>query len=290
MSFRTSQTAGANAGMIQLPARAPESPPTAEELASLSLAERAARALERDRGPREIPIDRAFLEASLDVRRAIRMVVAAFVPNFADWCFIDLVDAEGVPHRVEVAPADPDQAPLAAEMLSLGFGPGWATPSAQAIRDRSARLYREVTPELLAWASANERHQKVFAAMGPRSLLAMPLIARGQCIGAITLFRSRMVPPLDESGMVVAEQIAAPAALAIDNALRFEAEAAARRAAEARAAVPAEAAIAKPGVRRKRVAGSTKGTGKRRGRAAAAAAPRRKKGNARPKGRPAPRR
>jgi len=255
MSFtRTQAASGASAGMIQVPARAPEPPPTAEELASLSLAERAALALERDRGPREIPIDRAFLEASLDLRRAIRTVVAAFVPRFADWAFIDLVDGEGVPHRVEVAPAAPEHAPLAAEMLSLGFGPGWATPSAQAIRDRSARLYREVTPELVLWASANERHHQVFAAMDPKSLVAVPLVARGECIGAITLFRSRMVPPLDEAGMVVAEQIAAPAALAIDNARRFEAEVVARRAAEERAAAPAEPVRAKPKRKARKVA------------------------------------
>jgi GAF domain-containing protein len=240
MSFARTQAAGPT---IQVPARAPAPPPTAEELASLSLAERAALALERDRGPREIPIDRAFLEASLDLGRAIRTVVAAFVPRFADWAFIDLVDDDGVPHRVEVAHADPDQAPLAAEMLSLGFGPGWATPSAQAIRDRSARLYREVSPELVLWASANERHHQVFAAMSPRSLVAVPLVARGECIGAVTLFRSKMVPPLDEAGMVVAEQIAAPAALAIDNARRFEREVAARRVAEAGAQA---AAVARP--------------------------------------------
>jgi hypothetical protein len=257
MSFTRTQPAAAaagNAGTIRVGERPADL--TAEELASLSLAERAARALERDRGQREIPIDRAFLEASLDLRRAIRTVVAAFVPRFADWCFIDLVDEQGEAHRVEVAPADPEKAPLAAEMLSLGFDPGWATPSAQAIRDRSARLYREVTPELVAWASANERHHAIFSAMAPRSLVAVPLLARDQCIGAITLFRSTMVPPLDEYGMVVAEQIAAPAALAIDNALRFEAERSARRAAEARAAAPVEGdgVVPKAGVGEKRAA------------------------------------
>jgi GAF domain-containing protein len=223
MSFSRPQSGtGHPGGISHVPASSAEPTLSAEELASLSLAERAAHALARERGPREIPIDRAFLEASLDLGRAIRTMVAAFIPRFADWCFVDLVDGDGVPHRVEVAPADPGKLPLAAEMLSLGFGPGWATPSAQAIRDRAPRLYREVSPELLAWATHDERHHAVFSAMDPRSLVAVPLVARGQCIGAITLFRSTMVPPLDETGMVIAEQIAAPAALAIDNARRFE--------------------------------------------------------------------
>jgi hypothetical protein len=273
--------------MIQVPATPEERPPTAEELASLTLAERAARALERDRGPRELTIDRAFLEASLDLRRAIRTVVAAFVPRFGDWCFVDLVDDEGIPRRVEVAPADPEQASLAAEMLSLGFGPGWATPSAQAIRDRAPRLYREVSPELMAWATHDERHLRVFRAMGPRSLVAVPLVARDRCIGAITVCRSTMVPPLDEWGLVVAEQIAAPAALAIDNARRFEVERALRRATEQRADAPAAPAPPKtkakrPPMKKGRRSGtrstSARGAGKRRGSAAAASARAKKRG------------
>jgi hypothetical protein len=281
MSFTKPQSVSATgtAGVIKVPAR-PATPPSAEELASLSLAERAARAFERDRGPREIPIDRAFLEASLDLGRAIRTVVAAFIPRFADWCFVDLVDEDGVPRRVEVAPADPEKAALAAEMLTIGFGPGWATPSAQAIRDRAPRLYRDVSPELVTWATHDERHRAVFGAMGPRSLVAVPLLARGQCIGAITLFRSTMVPPLDEWGMVVAEQIAAPAALAIDNARRFEAlhRAVAAAAATASGEPPP---TKRPVKARKRVPASQARTGKRRGSAAAAAAPKRRKGNAR---------
>ncbi len=248
-STRAHAPAGSGAGgrgaVMKVPSTA--APPlTAAELATLSQAERAARALESDRTPREVPIDRAFLEAALDLRLVIRTIVAAFVPRFADWCFVDLLDAEGVPRRVEVAPADPDQAGLAAEMLSLGFGPGWATPSAQAIRDRAPRLYREVSPELMAWATHDERHLAVFRAMGPRSLVAVPLVARERVLGAVTLVRSTMVPGFDEWTLVVAGEIAAPAALAIDVARTFAAEREARTGAEqhaqpARAARPAKA-------------------------------------------------
>lgn len=289
MSSRTPQAAAGvgSTGVIRVRVKPSEPPPTAEELASLSLAERAALALARDRGPREIPIDRAFLEASLDLRRAIRTVVAAFVPRFADWCFVDLVGEDGEARRVEVAPADPAHEPLAAEMLSLGVGPEWATPSAQAIRDRSARLYREVTPELLAWATANARHHAIFSAMNPRSIVAVPLVARDRCVGAITLFRSTMVPPLDEAAMVHAGEIAAPAALAIDNALRFEA---ARRGLGA--AGPASGSrppAEKPVKVRGRAPAPPARTGKGRS-SAAAAAPKRRKGRAAPTRRGAPRR
>jgi hypothetical protein len=122
--------------------------------------------------------------------------------------------------------------------------------------------------------------------MDPRSLVAVPLVARGQCIGAITLFRSTMVPPLDETGMVIAEQIAAPAALAIDNARRFEA-------AGLRGLAPTGASPSgkpspgeKPAAVRRRAPASRKA---RAGERRKPAAPKRRKG-ARTKGRPPRRR
>lgn len=195
------------------------------EQAQLTQAERAARALQRDRGPKkEMSIELAFLEAALDSRRTLRTLVAAVVPGFADWCFVDLVDAGGVPRRAEVAHADPAQAPLALEMLSIGFGPGWATPAAQAIRDRAPRMYPEITNDIMRWATHDQRHLAVLRAMKPNSLLAVPLVARDHAIGALTLIRSAMLPPLDEAALVVAAELAVPAALALDNARRYEAE------------------------------------------------------------------
>jgi len=69
--------------------------------------------------------------------------------------------------------------------------------------------------------------------MKPSSLLAVPLVARDRPIGALTLIRSAMQPPLDDAALVVAEELAAPAALALDNARRYEAERAGHLAAQA---------------------------------------------------------
>ncbi len=236
-SHRSSWAAAGSGGhsgpghAIQVPAgsgTAPGSTPPAQ----LSQAERAERALADGRRERPVPLDRAFLAATLDQRQAMRTLVAAAVPRFADWCFVDLLDGDGIPRRVEVAHADPARAPLAAEMRALGFGPGWATPGAQAIRDRAPRLFREITEEVLAWMTHDERHLAVLRAMKPNSLLSVPLLARDRAIGAITLVRSTIVPGFDEGDLAFAEELATPAALALDNARWHQAERAARAAAE----------------------------------------------------------
>ena len=219
-------------GVIHVPSGSGERAQSAAELAHLSQSERATRVLEQDRGAREIPIDRAFLEAALDVRRTLRTLVAAVVPRFADWCFVDLLDGDGIPRRVEVAHADPAKASIAQEMRSIGFGPGWATPGAQTVRDRTPRLYREVTEEIMTWATHGERHLAVLRAIKPNSLISVPLVARDRAIGALTLIRSAMTPGLDEQALRVAEELAVPAALALDNARWYQAERAARGNAE----------------------------------------------------------
>jgi GAF domain-containing protein len=209
-------------------------PAGAAQATELSQAERAERALERDRRAEELPIDRAFLEASLDLPRTIRTLVAAVVPRFADWCWVDLIGEDGVPQRVEVAHADPTQKPLADEMRALCVGLGWATPAAQSMRDGAPRLFRAVTGDVMTWATHDERHLAVLRAMRPSSLLAVPLAARGRTIGAFTLIRSTMLPAFDEEALLFAKELALPAALALDNARRYEAEREGRRVAEER--------------------------------------------------------
>jgi GAF domain-containing protein len=187
-----------------------------------SLSERAARSLEAMRR-RTLPFEQALLEDALDLAATLRTVVAAFVPGFADWCFVDLLDAEGGLRRVEIAHADPNHALVAEEYRAVGIGPGWATPSAQAVRDRSPRIYSRLNDELMAWATWDERHLAALKATAPNSLMAIPLLARGTAIGALTLLRSGTSPPFWGDDLRKAVALAAPAGLALDIARRYAA-------------------------------------------------------------------
>lgn len=218
-------------GVIHVPALSEEPGSPTGDVAHLTQAQRAERALAEGRRERQVPISRAFLQAALDFRQTLRILVSAVVPHFADWCFVDLIDGDGIPRRVEVAHADPAKASLAQDMRSIAFGPGWATPGAQTIRDRAPRLFRDVSTEVMEWATHGERHLSVLRAIRPNSLLAVPLIARDRTIGAITLIRSTRTPGLDEDDLVFAETLAEPTALALDNVRWYQAEKAGRLAA-----------------------------------------------------------
>ncbi len=182
-------------------------------LAPLSQSERAVRALAQGRQPEE-PLEIQLLAATLDYAATLRTVAAAFVPRFADWGFIHLLDEGGIPRRVMVAHADPGKAELAAQFQSLASG----TLTGQAIRDRVPRLVREVNQDVLRWAAHDGLHLAALEALAPRSILVMPLLARDRVIGGITLMRAAHVPGFGEADLVAAQELTVPTALALDNA------------------------------------------------------------------------
>ena len=135
-----------------------------------------------------------------------------------------LVDGDGVLRRAEVAHADPAKAPLARDMRSILLGPGWATPGAQAIRDRTPRIYSRLTEELMAWATWDDRHLAALRATVPNSMIAVPLVAHGTAIGALTLLRSGSSPPFWGEDLRKSTALATPAGLALDIARKFAAK------------------------------------------------------------------
>ncbi|HZZ84000.1 MAG TPA: GAF domain-containing protein [Anaeromyxobacteraceae bacterium] len=222
-------------------------------LSGLSQAERASRALAESHREPEEPLPLRLLADSIDYRATLRSVAAAIVPAMADWCFIDLLDGDGVPRRVEVAHADPAKADLAVRMRAVPLGIDWSTPSVQTMRDRSPRLIRQIDESVLAWATHDEKHLEILRAIGPNSMVVMPLQSRDRVIGALTLIRSATLPGLAECDLVKVRELAGPASLAIDNARRMADERAARIAAQQEVDVERhERSLAQEGVARLR--------------------------------------
>lgn len=239
---------------------------------SESQAERAARSLaEGLQERRDEPFEIQLLESTLDFAAALEVVSAAFVPRFADWAFIHLVDNSGIARRVKVAHADPAKSELADEFRSLAPEPGKATITGQCIRDRSPRLVREVSEHVVRWAAHDHRHYLALKALAPRSILVLPLLARGRCIGGITLMRAEQTPGFTEADLVDAQTLTVASALALDNAERF-----------ARGVAPRTAPARPAGARQKRAPVRRKMASKRGGapRPGAKTAPRRPRGRA----------
>ncbi|WP_059008360.1 SpoIIE family protein phosphatase [Streptomyces specialis] len=169
---------------------------------------------------------------TLDLPRTARELAEVVVPRLADLAAVDVLDAV---LGGETAP--PVQADGSALFRALAVAAGQGTDAGRtAYRIGETDSYgpfrtitqcvREARPILLARLHApalrhiarNEEAARVFAGVGVHSYLAVPLTARGEVLGTLSLCRTRNPRPFDEQDVALATELAARAAISVDNA------------------------------------------------------------------------
>lgn len=173
------------------------------------------------------------LSGSLEVDETLRQVARTLVPQFADHCFIDL----GPPGQ----PGKPLKLIRRAESHAGGWQPApgtWAQPGDQisypqghfcyqAVYQQDAVLIEDIEPDDYPPAPTPESLREGLD-VGITSVIASPLIARGQTLGVVSLGLSRLTEReglrygAGDRDFVAA--IASRVAIAIDNAMLFEEE------------------------------------------------------------------
>jgi PAS domain S-box-containing protein len=184
----------------------------------------------------------AALDASLDYGETLRAVADLVVRRIADWCSIDMVTtgADGAPalENVAVAHVDPAKVALARD-LQRRYPPRLDAPTGAAhvaLRTGEPELIAQITPELLAQTDAEPEQVELVRTLGLTSAMVVPLRARGRVLGAMTLIGTEGRPHYGPDDLGFAQEVAARAALAVDNARLYrEARDQERRSEEARA-------------------------------------------------------
>jgi PAS domain S-box-containing protein len=193
----------------------------------------------------------AALDASLDMDATLEAVADLCVRTIADWCTIDLADAEAGLRNVAVSHVDPAKVALARKMRERYppelDGPDVGAPNV--VRTGEPELYAQVDQHRLADWTVDEEHLELVNALDASSALIVPLRARGRVLGAISLVRTRERPPYTDDDVTFAAEVAARAALAVDNARLYgEARAQERTSSEATALLDALIAAAPIGM------------------------------------------
>lgn len=158
------------------------------------------------------------LGSSLDYERTLRNVAELAVPDIADWCAVDLFDADGDRVPVSVAHVDAAKLRLADELRS--YEPARSDPEqglGLVLRTGEAILYRDISDEMLVAAALDQRHLELLRAVGFRSAAVVPIRLGPRVLGAMTLVSADSRRALDGSDVELAEQVAARAAVAIEN-------------------------------------------------------------------------
>lgn len=161
----------------------------------------------------------AILGRSAEYEETLKELAHLVVPDLADWCVVDVTDASQSIRRVAVAHVDPAKRELATE-IERRYPPDPSEPSGvvEVIRTGQPVVTTEVTPEMLRAAARDDDHFRMLQEAGIASAVILPLIARGQVLGAMTMVGSPGGHRYDASDLPLLGELARRAALAVDNA------------------------------------------------------------------------
>jgi GAF domain-containing protein/anti-sigma regulatory factor (Ser/Thr protein kinase) len=208
-----------------------------------------ARALERSRIATERLAFLAYasseLGQTLDVRETLSTLARLVVPRLADWASVDILE-DGVPKVLAVTHVDPQKIAFAEEFRArYPTDPNATTGVPQVIRTGVSELYSVVTDEQLAATAVDAEHLALIRSLQIRSGLIVPLTGRGGTFGAMTLIGAESGRTYDQSDLSFAEDLAARAAVAVENAQAYSHQSG-RLAAITRVAEAAQHAILAP--------------------------------------------
>ncbi|HZC85305.1 MAG TPA: SpoIIE family protein phosphatase [Rubrobacter sp.] len=160
------------------------------------------------------------LSASLDYRETLEGITRLLVPELADWCLLDIVDDNGNVNQLAAAHAEVEKEDLLKRLREhREFGEGDPGSTAEVLRTgQSVLLPHLPDPTFYERALGRGEHLDIVLRLEPRSLMCVPLLARGRTIGAITLVSSKPDRRYDTEDLLLAEDLAYRCALAADNA------------------------------------------------------------------------
>ncbi|MGW7403235.1 SpoIIE family protein phosphatase [Streptomyces sp. NPDC054833] len=169
---------------------------------------------------------------TLNVTRTAEELAEVTVPRFADFTAVDLPDA--VLRGEEPGPLGAN-APLRRVALSALhedshlYGVGDTvryvptTPQARGLETRQSVL-EPVLAAAGGWLAQDPARLERVLAAGIHSLITVPLRARGTTLGVVSFYRAERPAPFEDDDLSLAQELAARAAICIDNARRFTRE------------------------------------------------------------------
>ncbi|MCY1018889.1 PAS domain-containing protein [Pyxidicoccus sp. MSG2] len=159
------------------------------------------------------------LSTSLDWRTTLRTVAQVLVEQLADYCTVDILTPDGEQlERVEARGSDARTQQLLEKSLHYPPPPGARTPLRRVLETGQPELASEVDPAWLDALAVSPEHRRHMEALHPRSAMFVPLVAHGRTLGVVSVVSQTPSRRYGARDLVFLEDLAARAALAVDNA------------------------------------------------------------------------
>ncbi|HTJ66735.1 MAG TPA: SpoIIE family protein phosphatase [Actinospica sp.] len=183
--------------------------------------------------------------STLDLKQTACELLDVTVPELADFASVDLLTAlesdyefgEGGPggadssgtvtlRRITHRFAPGTLLPTAVESGAVDGYPEYSPP-ARALTSGAGVVCNAEDPDFRQWMQADAHRAAIIQGQGYHSLMAVPLRARGVTLGVAVFYRRSRQDRMERFGpddLLLAEELAARAAVAIDNARRYTRE------------------------------------------------------------------
>lgn len=178
--------------------------------------------------------------STLDLGRTARELLEVTVPELADFASVDLLTAL----EADIEPSEDElSGSVLLRRIAHRFAPGTRlptvlevggtdsypefTPPARALATGAGVLRNAEDPEFVHWMGVDRRRAALIRDQGYHSMMAVPLRARGVTLGVAVFYRRSRADRMERFGhddLLLAEELSARAAVAIDNARRYTRE------------------------------------------------------------------
>jgi signal transduction histidine kinase len=157
------------------------------------------------------------LAASLDYQVTLQKVAELTVPRLACYCELDLIE-NGRVQRMGLAHGDHSQRDVLSRRLLFPAQAGATGPLAEVLGSGEPLLLTSKSDGRTGTTARDQERLDLLRLAGATSLILIPLVARGRPLGVLLLASTRTDRVYGSQDLVLADELARIAALAIDNA------------------------------------------------------------------------
>ena len=158
-----------------------------------------------------------LLSHTSDYLATLEQVPRLLVPEFADWCSIEIPREDGGLERVAIAHRDPDRLRLIRDLRRRFPGQFAESGVAEALATGEPRGY-EMTEERLRELAVDEEHLEGLRGLELGSMIFAPMSVGESILGVLVFVNHRGSRLFDNADLAIAVETARRAAMAIENA------------------------------------------------------------------------